>query len=86
MSADYSEINELVSEFLAIESDVYVGSIKKEMAEVVACESWKAFVSIAYSEGGRILTVEKAKILLKYLCDLFEEKKDVIEPNFYTNA
>lgn len=73
VSADYADIESLISEYISIESVEYVKDIKKELNDVRVKNDWKEFIDVAYSAGGRLIALDKCEVFVIKLIDLFNK-------------
>ena len=83
MSADYIELEDLVSEFIQIESNKNIKSFKKALTFIIDNENWDIVIKIASSKGGRRLKTKKAEMLIRYIKLLIDGNKPIESPNFY---
>ncbi|MEA4974027.1 hypothetical protein SDC9_80386 [bioreactor metagenome] len=83
MSANYIELEDLVNEFIQIESNKYINSFKKALTDIIDNENWDIVIEIASSKGGRLLKPKKAEMLVRYLKFLIDGNKPIEKPNFY---
>lgn len=83
MSADYSEIEQLVIEFKEIEIDKYLVALENELSDAIVKERWDRISRIALEKGGRVIKNSKSEVLTRYLLDLVKGKTVIAKPDFY---
>lgn len=83
MSADYIELEDLINEFIRIESNKNINSFKKALTYIIDNENWHFVIEVASRKGGWQLKPKKAEILIKYIKSLIDGNKPIEKPNFY---
>ncbi|GKX27909.1 hypothetical protein SH1V18_03890 [Vallitalea longa] len=83
MSADYSEIEDLVNEFKEIEIEEYIIDLEKELTEIVNTKNWNVIIEIAHDSGGRLLSSNKAEMLSIFLLKFIKGDTNINVQDLY---
>ena len=67
ISADYSELDELIKEFINIENESYIKNLRCEIEDIVSSRNWNIIIDIASLKGGRRLDATKSDAFIKHL-------------------